>query len=502
MKKPDSFAELLAIFGQSAFSTDHEIKLNNLDEDAWCTVALALAALKDDRLNTLDQGKKASLLEVIVQSEKLLAEYIAAHTDEVQVDAIQRFAARNSIEEYAVPLLNNVLAVLDGTQEFIFNRAARKAAQASWRLTDKMELLREIALEPHMAKHEVKISAQDIGNAVGKTTSMIRKLFENPPDGLPLYRVDEETGRRYYTTEHLIAACSHYNVSTFGRPEGKPGFILTVANQKGGVGKSTTALLIAHKAALAGASVLVVDCDPQSTTSSISGAMGLMQPKTPYALEDCLLHERFDISEKVQSVENWPNIDIIPCQISAQKVEWDLHDNNRNGSHKTTQRLWLGLNTVKYNYDLIVIDTPPSLSTFNLNAVDACDGLIMPLQPACHDLDSTNFYLEYLANFFENHASNRGPLFMRILLTNYKSGQSSNDVITALLRDNFDDMVLENTLQATSAIPSAAMQMCSIYEDSKCKTSSRSTMKRAKDSADRVCDEIFTLIRERWDQVE
>ena len=148
------------------------------------------------------------------------------------------------------------------------------------------------------------------------------------------------------------------------------GKIIAFANQKGGVGKTTSAVNIAASVGILGKSVLLIDLDPQGNTTSGVGINKKNLKSTSYEL----LIDEIDAAQAVVETE-FKNLSVIPSNISLAGAEFDLYQlDNRE------YRLKKQLETVKNNYDYIFIDCPPSLGMITVNALAAADAVIIPMQ--------------------------------------------------------------------------------------------------------------------------
>ena len=143
------------------------------------------------------------------------------------------------------------------------------------------------------------------------------------------------------------------------------GKIIAFANQKGGVGKTTSAVNIAASVGILGKSVLLIDLDPQGNTTSGVGINKKNLKSTSYEL----LIDEIDAAQAIVETE-FKNLSVIPSNISLAGAEFDLYQlDNRE------YRLKKQLEAVKDNYDYIFIDCPPSLGMITVNALAAADAV-------------------------------------------------------------------------------------------------------------------------------
>lgn len=148
------------------------------------------------------------------------------------------------------------------------------------------------------------------------------------------------------------------------------GKIIAFANQKGGVGKTTSAVNISASVGILGKSVLLIDLDPQGNTTSGVGINKKNLKSTSYEL----LIDEIDAAQAIVETE-FKNLSVIPSNISLAGAEFDLYQlDNRE------YRLKKQLEAVKDNYDYIFIDCPPSLGMITVNALAAADAVIIPMQ--------------------------------------------------------------------------------------------------------------------------
>ncbi len=160
--------------------------------------------------------------------------------------------------------------------------------------------------------------------------------------------------------------------------------IIAIANQKGGVGKTTTCVNLSAALVDLGCKVLVVDLDPQGNASMGSGVNSRELDNTGCEL----LLKECSTQEAIISVEDM-GFDLIPSNTDLTAAELRLMDEEQRES-----RLYDALNDVAENYNYIIIDCPPSLSILTLNALVAADGVLIPMQCEYYALEGLTSLLE------------------------------------------------------------------------------------------------------------
>ncbi len=148
------------------------------------------------------------------------------------------------------------------------------------------------------------------------------------------------------------------------------GKIISIVNQKGGVGKTTTAVNLAAAIGLAGKKVLLVDADPQGNTTSGYGVNKKEAAITSYEL---LIGKNSAETATVKT--EFKGVDLVPSSINLAAAEVDLIEIDRREA-----QLKLALSTVREKYDYIFIDCPPSLGLITINALNASDTVLVPIQ--------------------------------------------------------------------------------------------------------------------------
>ena len=212
------------------------------------------------------------------------------------------------------------------------------------------------------------------------------------------------------------------------------GKIIAIANQKGGVGKTTTSISLSAALALEGKKILVVDADPQGNCTSGFGVDKNIQTNTLYELlldecstKECILRSVID------------GVDLIPSNINLAAAEIELI-----GIHRKEFILRDALDYIRDDYDYIIMDCPPSLNLLTVNAMTAADSVIVPIQCEYYALEGLS-QLIHTINLVRERLNRRLDV-EGIVFTMYDARTNLSAQVVENVRENVQQFIYNTVI--------------------------------------------------------
>lgn len=248
--------------------------------------------------------------------------------------------------------------------------------------------------------------------------------------------------------------------------------IIAVLNQKGGVGKTTTAINLGAYLARSGKSVLLIDFDPQGNATS---GLGLDKQQLDSTTYEVLLGSA-EADKAIQETET-AGLNILPANANLAAAEIELVD-------RGSRELMLNKVTSGLNYDFIIIDCPPALSLLTINALSAADWLLVPVQAEYYALEGLSQLLSVMQRV--RSGLNTKLELLGVFITMYDSRTSLSEQVYDELKKHFGDKVLTTVVPRNVKLAEAPSHGKAIVDHDKWSKGARAYKQLAKEVQKRV----------------
>jgi chromosome partitioning protein len=314
---------------------------------------------------------------------------------------------------------------------------------------------------------------------------------------------DPATNRRLgYSLEQVQAFRAHFGtLPGRGSAQDQP-LVLGCQNFKGGTGKSTLSTLLSNYLGEHGHRVLLVDTDSQATTTSFFGLV----PDVDLTINDTLFPylngDRSTLEYAIRKT-HWPTVDLIPACLRLSDVEVGgilrvATEEDPEARREFFKELRYGIATVANRYDVILVDTPPSLGVLSLMVLVAANALIVPTTAKMADFASTVQFFTMISDYIQKIDPEKNYYWIRVLVTQFsrrgkqsKEDKTLQEQFVEAMGKVFGDLKFKHAMFESAEIQSAAATFNTPYEQEK-------PNRRVLTQLEHVFAEIETSIQQCW----
>lgn len=363
-----------------------------------------------------------------------------------------------------------------------------------------------LAQYPPDARREMrKFTSSEVAALLDVSEAYIRQIVLKDKGPAPEI---SQNGRRLYSLDQILdlrmtlAEKGRKKWMNPRRGEGEDCQIIAVTNFKGGSSKTSTTIHLGHYLALRGYRVLAVDLDPQASLTSLHGALPDFDPREDDTLYSAI---RFDNPQPTRSLIHTTHIvgfDVICAGLDLTEFETAVAlEMRKNGGTSFLLRVSQALEQVSGDYDVILIDSAPSLNFLTLSSLTAATGVIIPVPAHMLDVDSTGKFLELASSYMQILSEMGAPAqwdFAKFLVTKFEPNDHPQANMMALMRQVFADDLLLNMVIKSTAVADALTWKQSLYEVQRSRFSAPKTYDRAMESINAANMEIEKLLSDAW----
>ena len=364
------------------------------------------------------------------------------------------------------------------------------------KIAGMMGRIRTAMLAPTSAKAAPPLSAVQLARLCDVDKSKI--AYRATRSDLPVGTM--HGNRREWSMEEAQAWSREFRQSHL-RPHGAAGITLTVANFKGGVAKTTSAVTLAQGLSMRGHKVLLLDMDPQGSATTLFGVLPDAEVDAEHTAMNLFAGDEENLQYAIRKTY-WPNVDLVCAAPLLYAAEFVLPARqSKDSAFEFWRVLDRGLDETREQYDVIVIDTPPALSYVTINALMAADGVIMPLPPSALDFASSAQFWDLFSDLSNQLIRNRGKTknfeFIDVLLSRVEASDAASSVVRQWILEGYGDKVLPIEIPKTAVAATASAEFGTVYDLPRGSINSK-TFSRARDAYDRMCELIEQQIEAVW----
>ena len=355
-------------------------------------------------------------------------------------------------------------------------------------------------LAPEARKVSPRYSTSQLGALCGVDKAHIN--YRVGKGDLPVGQLTPTGGKREFDLPSARTWTRTYRASQM-RPQGCPAITVAIGNFKGGVAKTTSAVALAQGLSLRGHRVLAIDTDPQGSLTTLFGILPEAEVETDMTILPLCEGTEPDLRYAVRSTY-WDGVDLIAAAPFLFSAEFQLPARQLTSPEA---RFWdvvnAGLEPLRSLYDVIIIDTPPSLSYVTINGLWAADGIVVPVPPSGLDFASSAQFWSLLSdlgiNLDKQEPQGRGKHFdfLHVFLSRVDQADQAAPAVRQWIAATYGEFMLPVEIPKTTVATSKAAEFATVYDVQRYDGSAK-TYKRAVDAYDRFVELIEASIVQAW----
>jgi chromosome partitioning protein len=362
-------------------------------------------------------------------------------------------------------------------------------------------IIMQVSLQPNQRKEPPVFTAGRVADMLERSPAAVGRVIKE----LGLEEGPDPTSNRYSIDQAGFAMLrDHFSEKAEAPPGGAR--VIAVANQKGGVGKTTTVVNTAPWLALHGLRVLVIDADSQASFTTYLGLVPDAELEEDDTISPILTGEDevdgsgpASLARRIRKAPHIDNLWFVPSCLDLANGDIGAYRRQflkkEGDTYAFYNRLKLAIDRVRDDFDVILIDCPPHISAVTYNSIYAADMMLIPLGAHMLDLASTIRFIEWL-NLIMDQLPGCQLSRIRFMVTNYADNPSSAENLT-VIRQVLGEHLLKVQALHSSEIQRASTLLKSIYEVPRF-IGSREAWTRACKAMDGMNREIMAQLREHW----
>ncbi|KZN66255.1 AAA family ATPase [Pseudoalteromonas luteoviolacea] len=334
------------------------------------------------------------------------------------------------------------------------------------------EFIRLTHTESHKPEEFKKLrlfSTAETEKMVNKSRTTIQRAENDGVISAPA-REPNSNHRVGYSLEQINTLRDHFSTLP-GREEGDEALVLAIANFKGGCAKTTSTVNLSQYLALEGYKVLVVDMDSQATLTSMFGFI----PDMDFNADNTVLpyfNGEKDALDYAVHTTHIPNVHIIPACLELYHAELGAasHISEMTSVEERIdffKTLRYGIDSIRDNYDVILVDSPPSLGIISVNVLLAADALLVPCACKMYDFSSTTQFFRMVKDYISKLDPDKAYKFIKVVASQYDRREHNQKDFLEVLKGSFGDRMLTTPFLSSSEIAKSAARFETPYEQSK-----------------------------------